>query len=95
MVSLVVKTPSFHCQGKGSIPSMGSKIPQAGWHGQKKKRTKNPRRRERKLFNSLQFASGLGSDRLTHQGAASAPFPPWPGLWDLVLDKLPLNGPLA
>ena len=41
------------------------------------------------------FASELGSERLIHQGAASAPLLPWPGLWDLVLDELPLNGPLA
>ena len=46
-------------------------------------------------LHSTHFASGLGSDRLIHQGAASAPFLPWPGLWDLVLDELPLNGPLV
>ena len=31
-------------KGKGSIPGRGSKIPQAGWHGQKKKRTKRPQK---------------------------------------------------
>ena len=41
------------------------------------------------------FASELGSERLIHQGAASVSYLPWPGLWDLVLDALPVNGPLA
>ena len=72
---------------------MGFKVP----HGQKKKQTKRPQKegKEPVQLRSTHFASGLGSDRLMHQGAASAPFLPWPGLWDLVLDELPANGPLA
>ena len=34
--SLVVKTQCFHCWGSGSIPTWGSKIPQAAQHSQKK-----------------------------------------------------------
>ena len=34
-VGPVVRTPSFHCQGPGSIPGPGTKIPQAAWRGQK------------------------------------------------------------
>ena len=33
----VVKTPRFHCQGPGSIPGQGAKIPQATQCGQNKK----------------------------------------------------------
>ena len=32
----VVKTPSFHCRGTGSITDPGSKLPHATWHGQNK-----------------------------------------------------------
>ena len=32
----VVRTRHFHCQGPGSIPGQGTKIPQAMRHGQKK-----------------------------------------------------------
>jgi len=60
-----------------------------------KETNKKPQKERKETVNSLHFASGLGTDRLTHQGAASAPFLPRPGLWDLVLDELPLNGPLA
>ena len=31
----VVRTLRFHCQGLGSIPGWGTKIPKATWHGQK------------------------------------------------------------
>ena len=31
--SLAVKTWRFHCRGPGSIPSLGTKIPHASWHG--------------------------------------------------------------
>ena len=34
----VVKTLSFHCQGPSSIPGQGTKILQATWCGQKKKK---------------------------------------------------------
>ena len=34
---LVVRTQHFPCCGPGSIPGWGTKIPQAVWHGQKKK----------------------------------------------------------
>ena len=61
----------------------------------KRNEQKDPRRKERNLSKSSHFDSDLGSNRLIHQGAASAPFLSWPGLWDLVLDELPLNGPLA
>ena len=33
----VVRTWGFHHGGLGSIPGQGTKIPQAKWHGQKKK----------------------------------------------------------
>ena len=36
--SLVVRTQCFHRQSPGSIPGQGTKIPQAGWHGPKKKK---------------------------------------------------------
>ena len=32
---LVVRILGFHCHGLGSIPSQGTEIPQAAWHGQK------------------------------------------------------------
>ena len=88
---------AFTAKGKGSIPGSGSKIPRAGWHGQKKKQTKRPQKEGKEPVPTLlcPSASGLGSDRLIHQRAASAPSLPWPGLWDSVLDELPLNGPLA
>ena len=35
--SPVVRIQHFHCWGPGSIPSWATKIPQAMWHGQKKK----------------------------------------------------------
>ena len=34
----VVRTQHFHCQGLGSIPGQGTKIPQASQCGQKKKK---------------------------------------------------------
>ena len=36
----MVKTPCCHCGGTGSVPSQGTKIPHAVWHGQKKKKIK-------------------------------------------------------
>ena len=36
--SPVVRTWHFHCQGLGLIPGQGTKILQAEWHGQKKKK---------------------------------------------------------
>ena len=36
----MVRTPSFHCRGLGSIPGWGTKIPQAEWCGQEKKKKK-------------------------------------------------------
>ena len=36
--SPVVRTQRVHCWGPGSIPGQGTKIPQAAWHGQKKKK---------------------------------------------------------
>ena len=35
----VVRTWCFHCWGPGSIPGQGTKILQAMWHGQKKKKS--------------------------------------------------------
>ena len=34
----MVKIPGFHCRGPGSVPGWGTEIPQAAWHGPKKKR---------------------------------------------------------
>ena len=34
----VVRTPCFHCGGRGSTPGRGTKIPQASRRGQKKKK---------------------------------------------------------
>ena len=34
----VVRTQHFHCRGPGSIPSRETKILQAAWRGQKKKK---------------------------------------------------------
>ena len=34
---LLGKTQRFHCQGQGSIPGQGGKIPQAARYSQKKK----------------------------------------------------------
>ena len=34
----VVRTQHFHCPGLGSIPGWGTKIPQAAWQSQKKKK---------------------------------------------------------
>ena len=36
----VVRTWHSHCQGPGSIPGQGTKILQAEWGGQKKKKKK-------------------------------------------------------
>ena len=36
---LVVRIRHFHCHGS-SIPGRGTEIPQAAWHGQKKKKKK-------------------------------------------------------
>ena len=36
----VLRTPHFHCQGPGSIPGQGTKIPQAAQHDQKRKKKK-------------------------------------------------------
>ena len=36
--SSVSKTPLFQCRGMGSVPGWGTKIPQATWYSQKKKR---------------------------------------------------------
>ena len=36
--SPVVRTPCFTYEGPGSIPGRGTKIPQAAWRGQKKKK---------------------------------------------------------
>ena len=35
-----VRTRCFHCHGLGSVPSRGTKILQAAWHGQKQKQKK-------------------------------------------------------
>ena len=32
---------AFTAEGQGSVPGQGTKIPQAKWHGQKKKKKKN------------------------------------------------------
>ena len=40
---MVVQWLGFHAStagGQGSIPGQGTKIPQAAWHGQKKKKKK-------------------------------------------------------
>ena len=37
----MVRTWWFHCQGLGSIPNWGTKIPQAAWHSQKNKNKKD------------------------------------------------------
>ena len=36
----MVRTRHFHCQGPGSIPGRGTKIPKAAKHGQKIKKIK-------------------------------------------------------
>lgn len=33
-----IKTPYFHCKSMGSIPYLGTDVPQAEWQDQKKKR---------------------------------------------------------
>ena len=38
--SPVVRTPCFHCREHGVNPWLGTKIPHAVWHGQKKKKEK-------------------------------------------------------
>ena len=35
---LLGKTQRFHCQGQGSIPGQGGKIPQAAQYSQKKRK---------------------------------------------------------
>ena len=37
----VVRTPRLHCRGPGFNPWLGTKIPQAAWHSQKKKKKKS------------------------------------------------------
>ena len=37
----MVRSRRFHCWGLGLIPGWGTKIPQAMWHGQRKKETQN------------------------------------------------------
>ena len=37
----VVNTPLFNCRGQGSIAGLGTKISQAIWYGQKKKKLMN------------------------------------------------------
>ena len=34
--------PAFTAEGAGLMPGQGTKVPQAVWHGQKKKKDKNP-----------------------------------------------------
>ena len=36
-----VRSWRFHCRDPGSIPGQGTKIPQATWHGQKKRNGPN------------------------------------------------------
>ena len=38
----VVRTWCCHCRGLGSIPGGETKIPQAAWHSQEKKKKKKP-----------------------------------------------------
>ena len=44
--SSVGKTPLFQCRGMGSVPGWGTKIPQATWYSQKKKKKKEGPDRE-------------------------------------------------
>lgn len=38
---LVVRLLGFQCCGQGLVPGWGAEIPQAAWHGQKKKKNIN------------------------------------------------------
>ena len=40
---LVIRIPGFHCFGPGSIPGLGTEIPQAAEYGKKKKKKKHHR----------------------------------------------------
>ena len=34
----MVRILGSHCRGPGAVPGRGTEIPQAAWHGQKKKK---------------------------------------------------------
>ena len=38
----MIRIPGFHCFGPGSIPGLGTEIPQAAEYGKKKKKKKTP-----------------------------------------------------
>ena len=38
LVGPVIRTWCFHCQGSGSIPGWGTKIPQASWPNERAKK---------------------------------------------------------
>ena len=40
---LVIGIPGFHCFGPGSIPSLGTEIPQAAEYGQKNNHRQQPK----------------------------------------------------
>ena len=57
--SPVVSTRCFQCQGPGWIPGQGTKIPQAMWHGQKKKK--------KKIHNTGVWWDRVGKERVKVQ----------------------------
>ena len=42
----MARTKCFHCQDQNSIPSQGTKIPQATWHAPHKKKKKKERKKK-------------------------------------------------
>ena len=71
----MVKTPCFHCRGRGSIPGRGTKIPHATWRSQKTEKQTNKKKAEATLLVSY-----LGSYQLSLEVA----FPVSLGAFDLL-----------
>ena len=71
--SSVVRTPCFHCQRYPVGDLTSHKL---GGMARKRNKQKTSEEGEGTCPTPHHFASELGSERLIHQGAASAPFPP-------------------
>ena len=56
----VVRTRCFQCNGPGSIPGRGTKIPQAMQRGPKEKKKKKKERQEVEVIFSLTYSGGGG-----------------------------------
>ena len=66
--SPVVKILRFQCRGRvGLIPGLGTKIPHAEWHGQKKKKKKSIMTLEETSKRSVDHSQHLTSSTVSLQ----------------------------